>query len=156
MDRFDNYYMAIAKDAGGIEGLLQTFFSFLYRRTDFYYEAEPNDKMGFPPQANEKMLISIFMHFRNEHYKKFPKKSVEEYKAKLEALRANKKAQELAAPAPKEGDKDGKSTSDAKNTESKGETAGDKDPKTSGEKKDDENKVSAPLEKKEDKYNDIR
>ena len=34
---------------GGIDGLLETFFSFLLRRTDFYYEADPNDKMGFPP-----------------------------------------------------------------------------------------------------------
>ncbi len=42
-------YYAIAKETGGIEGLLNSLFSFLYRRTDFFYEADPGDKMGFPP-----------------------------------------------------------------------------------------------------------
>jgi hypothetical protein len=36
--RFDDFYFTIAKETGGIEGLLNSLFSFLIRRTDFYYE----------------------------------------------------------------------------------------------------------------------
>lgn len=53
MERFDNLYMTIAQEAGGISGLLNSFFSFLIRRTDFFYEADPGDKMGFPPGMAE-------------------------------------------------------------------------------------------------------
>lgn len=38
MDRFDEHFFLIAKETGGIEGLLNSLFSFLLRRTDFYYE----------------------------------------------------------------------------------------------------------------------
>jgi len=47
--RFDEFYFTIAKETGGIEGLLHSLFNFLIRRTDFYYESDPGDKMGFPP-----------------------------------------------------------------------------------------------------------
>lgn len=47
--RFDDFYFTIVKETGGIEGLLHSMFNFLIRRTDFYYEADPGDKMGFPP-----------------------------------------------------------------------------------------------------------
>jgi hypothetical protein len=87
MERFDNYYINIAQEAGGIEKLLESFFSFMLRRTDFFYESEPNDKMGFLPGMAEKMVLGVFRHFQNEYYKKHPKKSVEEYQKKLEALK---------------------------------------------------------------------
>ena len=35
-------------------------FSFLQRRTDFFYEAEPGDKMGFPPQYAEGLVSESF------------------------------------------------------------------------------------------------
>ena len=58
--RFDEMLMTITQQAGnGINGLLDTMFSFLQRRTDFFYEAEPGDKMGFPPGYAEG-LVSIF------------------------------------------------------------------------------------------------
>lgn len=47
--RFDEFYFTIAKETGGIEGLLNSLFNFLIRRTDFFYESDPGDKMGFPP-----------------------------------------------------------------------------------------------------------
>ena len=57
--RFDDMYYAIAKETGGIEGLLNSFISFLFRRTDFFYEADPGDKMGFPPGMQRKMVILL-------------------------------------------------------------------------------------------------
>lgn len=56
--------MTICQQAGdGIHGLLDSVFSFLQRRTDFYYEAEPGDKMGFPPKFAEGLVSqdSIFI-----------------------------------------------------------------------------------------------
>lgn len=55
--RFDEMLMGITQQAGnGIDGLLDSVFSFLQRRTDFFYEAEPGDKMGFPPQYAEGLV----------------------------------------------------------------------------------------------------
>jgi hypothetical protein len=51
---------AICKETGGIEGLLNTIFSFLFRRTDFFYESDPGDKMGFPPTVNQKILLNVY------------------------------------------------------------------------------------------------
>jgi hypothetical protein len=51
--------MTVTQQAGdGINGILNSVFSFLQRRTDFFYEAEPGDKMGFPPKFAEG-LVSI-------------------------------------------------------------------------------------------------
>lgn len=62
--RFDEMLMTITQQAGnGIHGLLDSVFSFLQRRTDFYYEAEPGDKMGFPPQFAEGLVSSTTSHF---------------------------------------------------------------------------------------------
>jgi hypothetical protein len=71
MDRFDEYYFLIAKETGGIEGLLNSLFSFLLRRTDFYYECkitiftigDPGDKMGFPPGVALNMLGNTFKKY---------------------------------------------------------------------------------------------
>ena len=39
-----------------MDGLLNAVFGFLQRRTDFFYEMEPGDKMGFPPGVSESMV----------------------------------------------------------------------------------------------------
>jgi hypothetical protein len=40
-------------------------FSFLFRKTDFFYEMEkPGEKMGFPPGAQKKMLLEIFKMYQ--------------------------------------------------------------------------------------------
>lgn len=52
--------MTIAQEAGGIQGLFDSMFSFLQRKTDFYYEMMPGDKMGFPPGVNLKIMYEIF------------------------------------------------------------------------------------------------
>jgi hypothetical protein len=60
-NRFDEFYLTICKEVGGIEGLLQSFFDFLLRKTDFFYECDPGDKMGFPPGYNTQLVRIIFM-----------------------------------------------------------------------------------------------
>jgi hypothetical protein len=99
--------MTITQNAGnGIDGLLDSVFSFLQRRTDFYYEAEPGDKMGFPPQYAEglvsyKKLVNtfkIYRHFKTyqiEHEKKFPSKG-KDLEKRWDTYKANaEKAKEL-------------------------------------------------------------
>lgn len=58
--RFDEFFLTVCKEAGGIEGLLDAFFDFMRRRTDFFYEMEPGDTMGFPPTVNTRMLLNSF------------------------------------------------------------------------------------------------
>jgi hypothetical protein len=55
--RFDDFLFTIVKETGGLEGFLHSVFSFLYRRTDFFYEADPGDKMGFPPGVSTRMVL---------------------------------------------------------------------------------------------------
>jgi hypothetical protein len=96
MEKFDHLYISITQEVGGLEGLFTSLFSFLLRRTDFFYEADPGDKMGFPPGVNEKMLLTIFNKFRDVYYKTTPKKSVDEYAEKYV-----KYAKENNLPLPK-------------------------------------------------------
>lgn len=99
MERFDAFYTEIAKEAGSIENFIDSYMSFLQRRTDFFYEADPGDKMGFPPGTAESMLASIFSKYQKEQYKKFPKKSIEEFNKKLEKLKAEKNIKNTESPS---------------------------------------------------------
>ena len=64
--RFDEMLMQVTQQAGnGINGLLDVVFSFLQRRTDFFYEAEPGDKMGLPPQYAEGLVSESLLYDRN-------------------------------------------------------------------------------------------
>jgi hypothetical protein len=84
MERFDHFFVNITQETGGLEGLFHSMFSFLLRRTDFYVESEPGDKMGFPPGVNEQMLLKVFNSYRNEYYKMNPQKSKQELQKKYD------------------------------------------------------------------------
>ena len=58
----------------GCPGLLDQLFGFLYRRTDFFVEMEPTDKMGFPPGVASQMVFQHFKKYQDMHFKKFPPK----------------------------------------------------------------------------------
>ena len=59
--KFDQMFMTMTQEAGGLNPFMDTMFSFLQRRTDFYYEAEPGDRMGFPPGYSEQLVsLSLF------------------------------------------------------------------------------------------------
>ncbi|ETM39753.1 hypothetical protein L914_14109 [Phytophthora nicotianae] len=58
-DRFDAMLAQMAQQHGGVEPLLESFFGFLHRKTDFYVvSSDPvRHKMGFlPGQAQQKVL----------------------------------------------------------------------------------------------------
>eukprot|EP00501_MAST-03F_sp_TOSAG23-6_P001036 GSMAST32.ASY1.ANO1.1078.1 assembled CDS len=68
--RYDDVLLGIAQQQGGIEPLLETFFSFLHRRTDFYVVQPPGGaNMGFPPGVAESLLLRSF---RKLHLKPHP------------------------------------------------------------------------------------
>lgn len=53
----DAMFLTIAQRCGGIEPLLEEFFSFLHRRTDFYVvDPDPRRPMGFGPGDAELMV----------------------------------------------------------------------------------------------------
>ena len=62
-EKFDEVLLQVAGQCGGIQPLLETFFSFLYRKTDFFHVMEPGDKMGFPAGAAEKIVLHSFRQF---------------------------------------------------------------------------------------------
>lgn len=47
--------------------MLDSVFGFLQRRTDFFYESEPMDKMGFPPGIAESMVCKLFFYLTNNN-----------------------------------------------------------------------------------------
>ena len=54
-------FMTMTQEAGGLNPFMDTMFSFLQRRTDFYYEAEPGDRMGFPPGYSEQLVSRLHL-----------------------------------------------------------------------------------------------
>lgn len=100
----DLLYAVTQQSANGVHGLLDSVFGFLQRRTDFFYEAEPGDKMGFPPQMAESMVYQYFRKYQAEHQKRFPpkpetKKRWEEYERQRAAQRKDleEKGKEIMA-----------------------------------------------------------
>jgi hypothetical protein len=74
-DSYDEMLTVIASKAGGIQPLLDVFFSFLERKTDFYVQFNENDKqhtggykMGFPKGVAEKMVLHSFRKFSVKDY----------------------------------------------------------------------------------------
>lgn len=71
---YDEMFTHIASKSGGIQPLLDHFFSFLERKTDFYVQFDPADKtysrykMGFPIGSAEKMVIKSFRQYPLKDY----------------------------------------------------------------------------------------
>ena len=57
--QFDQMFMQMVQQAGGLNPFMDATFNFMQRRTDFYYEAEPGDKMGFPPGYAEQLVSPV-------------------------------------------------------------------------------------------------
>ncbi len=52
----DMLFMLCQQMGGGIPTFLDAVFGFLHRRTDYFYEMEPADNMGFPPGIAESLV----------------------------------------------------------------------------------------------------
>ena len=79
----DDILFQMTQELGkGPEGILDTVLGFLFRRTDFYYQAEPGAKMGFPPNYASNMIYGIYKAYQDEHFKRFPQDTTLEDKWK--------------------------------------------------------------------------
>lgn len=72
-DSYDAIFMQIAGQIGSVQGLLDKFFGFMNRKTDFYVQyRESTEKatMGFPVGAAEMMLLRSFRKYSLKDYEK--------------------------------------------------------------------------------------
>ena len=59
-DQFDNTLMGMLQHCGNLQPFLDSIFSFLARRTDFYILMKHEKaKMGFPPGVAEGMVLQV-------------------------------------------------------------------------------------------------
>ena len=98
--RFDDLLNTVITQKGqGIYGFFDIMFSFLYRRTDFFYEMAPGENMGFFPNQAEAIVCGYFKKYQQLHYKeRVPKRNIdpkiiEEYMKNKEKDKQHKKAE---------------------------------------------------------------
>jgi hypothetical protein len=77
--RFDDLLNTVIAEKGqGIYGFFDIMFSFLYRRTDFFYEMAPGENMGFFPTQAEAIVCGYFRKYQQLHYKeRVPKRNID-------------------------------------------------------------------------------
>ena len=77
--RFDDLLNTVITEKGqGIYGFFDVMFSFLYRRTDFFYEMAPGENMGFFPTQAEAIVCGYFRKYQQLHYKeRVPKRNID-------------------------------------------------------------------------------
>ena len=70
IEKYDEILLTVAGQCGGIEPLLDVFFSFLYRKTDFFVVMQKGEtKMGFPEGVAEKLVLRSFRQFQQGEIK---------------------------------------------------------------------------------------
>ena len=70
-ERYDEVLVELAGRIGSVQGLLDTFFNFMHRKTDFYVqfdENEVNATMGFPKGVAEAMVQKAFRKYKMKKY----------------------------------------------------------------------------------------
>lgn len=93
--RFDDLLNTVITQKGqGIYGFFDIMFSFLYRRTDFFYEMAPGENMGFFPTQAESIVCGYFKKYQQLHYKeRVPKRNIDP-KIIQEYLKSKEKGKE--------------------------------------------------------------
>ncbi|BET00858.1 nudC domain containing [Nesidiocoris tenuis] len=95
-DRLDSLLLAVAQQhEGGITDLLDTIFSFLARKTDFYD--------GATPEQSKKLLLDTYQKYlpKAAEFKAKKKEENQEIDKKRREREAKAKAEEAAANEPK-------------------------------------------------------
>mmetsp|Transcript_26660 Transcript_26660/g.40760 ORF Transcript_26660/g.40760 Transcript_26660/m.40760 type:complete len:386 (+) Transcript_26660:128-1285(+) len=99
-ERFDGLYINVAQTTRGIEPLLDTVFSFLRRKTDFFHGPRGEDTDAAVTKVNEVLNKHVQMYKQQraveEERKEKQAKVMREKKAKADRLKAEKKAKEEA------------------------------------------------------------
>ena len=75
--RFDGMFISVAQQAGGIDNLLDTFFGFLRRKTDFFAGAAD-------PEAAKNSVLKGFQKNKDRADEEIKEKQVKEKKRKAE------------------------------------------------------------------------
>lgn len=77
---FDAIFAEVAGRLGSVELLLENFFGFLHRRTDFYVEFDPVETpratMGFPSGVAQRILTNAFLSYDFKRYEVEEKRRV--------------------------------------------------------------------------------
>jgi hypothetical protein len=69
---FDDLLIMIAQETGSIETVIDSFFGFLRRRTDFFVLANPGDRVGLPPGVAEHLIFQCYKRYRDEYDAQHP------------------------------------------------------------------------------------
>lgn len=102
-ERFDGLYLNVAQTARGIEPLLDTLFSFLRRKTDFFNGPNGQDTDAAIEKVNQVLMKHVELHKAQQAKKKKQKEMEEERKKKKVSA---KKEVQKDAYAPKNTDDD--------------------------------------------------
>lgn len=96
-ERFDGMYMNVAQTARGIEPLLDTLFSFLRRKTDFF-EGPPGESSSSDvavAKVNEVLQKHVKIHKEQKEKSEREKRKKEEQKRKAQELKKQKEEQKI-------------------------------------------------------------
>jgi len=96
-DRFDGLYMQVANTAKGIEPMLDTVFSFLRRKTDFFKGPSGEGTDAAVNKVNEVFQKHIRLYSENEEKKKVEQEKKARRKAAAEAKKKRDDAAAMAA-----------------------------------------------------------
>jgi len=95
-DRFDGLYLNVAQTARGIDPLLDTVFSFLRRKTDFFNGPDGQDTDAAVAKVNEVLQKHVRLH-RDQQ----AKKDLEKERKQLKLAEKRKKKEAVAAATKK-------------------------------------------------------
>jgi hypothetical protein len=75
-DKYDEIFTQVAGQIGSVQGLLDKFFGFMHRKTDFYVQFDKSNNeatMGFLVGVAEKMVLNSFNGYKMKEYNLQPK-----------------------------------------------------------------------------------
>jgi len=85
----DGLLIGLAQRCGGIEAMLDSLFSFLKRKTDFYHVQKEGDRIGFPAGVAEKMVLEALRKYQSDGVAAMPdQKALQERATRLQGDRA--------------------------------------------------------------------